>query len=88
MTIKLNTHNTLFLKDFSKDLNRLSPLEKNRTKTKLKEILENNKKANIKKLKNYPLAMYRLKISNYRLLFNFKDGKAIFTYCKNRRDLY
>jgi len=88
MTIKLNTHNTLFLKDFSKDLKKLSPSEANRIKTKLKEILEENKKASIKKIKNYPLAMYRLKIFNYRLLFNFKDGKAIFIYCKNRRDLY
>ena len=88
MPIELNISNSLFLEDFAKDLDRMPALDRENVRKYLRQILEGKRKANIKKLRNYPLVRYRLRIANYRLLFNFKNGKAVFIYCKNRRDLY
>ena len=88
MPIKLSTSNTLFLEEFAKDLEKIPLLEKENLKKILRQILEEKREVNIKKLRNFPLARYRLRISNYRLLFNFEDGKAIFIYCKHRKSLY
>ena len=47
-------------------------------------------KADLKKLCNYQIADYRLKIGNYRLLIAYdeKNDESYFISCKHRKDLY
>jgi mRNA-degrading endonuclease RelE of RelBE toxin-antitoxin system len=83
-------HSVKFLPEFQKDLQKFSVLEIERVKQKLKNILEETSPANVKKLKNYPLGRFRLRIGKFRLIFNIFTEKnlIVFTTCKRRRDLY
>jgi mRNA-degrading endonuclease RelE of RelBE toxin-antitoxin system len=83
-------HSVKFLQEFQKDLQKFSVLERERVKQKLKNILEETSPANVKKLKNYPLGRFRLRIGKFRLIFNIFTEKnlIVFTTCKRRRDLY
>lgn len=81
---------SVFLKDFQKDLKKLSEFDQQFLKTQLKKTFSQKKVPNIKKLKNYPHAMYRLRIGSFRLLFNVdkEKKKYIFIAVKHRKNLY
>ena len=90
MQIKLNKINTFFSKSFAKSFKKLDSFQKKFILVKLEKILEGEEGGKIRKLKNYPLAEYRLKIGDFRLLFNFdkKKDKVLFIACSHRKNLY
>ncbi len=90
MPIKITFKNTVFSKHFQRDLKKLDPIIRNKIKKELKNILSVNKDVKIKKLTDYPIADYRIRIGSYRLCFNYdsKRKKAVFTICRHRKDLY
>ena len=53
-------------------------------------MLDGKLKQNIRKLTNYPIADYRLKVGDYRILFERDEKKEVnlLTYCSHRKDLY
>ena len=53
-------------------------------------VLSKKSPANIKKLTNYTIFDYRLKLGNYRASFSFDSNKnkAVFTRMRHRKDLY
>ncbi len=90
MQVVLKKENTVFTKGFLKSFNIINDSDKKNILSKLNEIFIWNNLADIKKLKNYPLAEYRLRIWNYRILFthDFKVNKYLFILCTHRKNLY
>ena len=88
--IILSEKNTRFTKKFLKNIQKLPPYTRALIQKKLEEILQGKRPANIKKLSNYPLADYRLKIDNFRLfLSQTPDSEiSIFVACISRKNLY
>ena len=88
--IILTPLNTKFTKKFLKNLQKLPSHTRERIQKKLGEILNRKRPANIKKLSNYPLGDYRLKINEFRLFFSVseKDNIALFVTCIARKNLY
>ncbi len=69
-----------------KDFTKLSPDIQKRINTKIM-TLQDNLQGDIKKLTNfYP--EYRLRVGNYRILFEIKDNKLIIHRIKHRRNAY
>lgn len=56
----------------------------------LEKILNEAIDPNIKQLKNYKIASYRMRIGNFRILFNIdsKKEKYLFMTIRRRKDLY
>ncbi len=88
--IILTPINTKFTKKFLKNLQKMPAHTRERIQGKLSEILKAKRPTNIKKLSNYPLADYRLKINEFRLFFSFseKDNISLFVACIARKNLY
>ena len=82
--------NSFFSEKFNKDLKKLDPFVREQVKKELKAILLGTSEGNIKTLKNYSFAQYRLKIGSYRILFNYneKTKKFLFLHCVHRGKLY
>jgi mRNA-degrading endonuclease RelE of RelBE toxin-antitoxin system len=90
MPIELTSDNCKFSKKFKKQLSKLNPSVKKNIESKLSSIFAGKLKADLKKLCNYQIADYRLKIGNYRLLIAYdeKNDESYFISCKHRKDLY
>lgn len=88
--IIISKKNCRFTKKFLKNLQKVSPYSRKRIEKKLSEILENKRPSNIKKLSNYPIADYRLRIDEFRLFFSFSDHDNIILFidCISRKNLY
>ncbi len=80
----------VYAKSVEKDLRRISP----KNLQKIKEELENLQRfpdlPQIKQLKNHPIADYRLRVGNYRILFDVNwDEKEIYILkIGHRKDVY
>lgn len=90
MSIALSENRISFDKSFWKDLKNIDPKNRRYILKKLEVIIKNIAPANIKKLRNYPKADYRVRIGDFRLLFayNKEKGHVVFVHCYNRKDLY
>jgi mRNA-degrading endonuclease RelE of RelBE toxin-antitoxin system len=90
MAIKLNQDSVVFTKKFEKLLRKLPALDQEMIGQSFQQIFGGAEKYNIRKLKNYPHAGYRLKIRHYRLLFNYDKilQKCIFVGVFDRKNLY
>ena len=90
MKIELRKDNCVFTSRFKREFNKLEFNDQKNIRSKLNEIFKNPEKALIKKLTNYNLAKYRLRIGHFRLLFleDRKKKKWVFAACKKRKDLY
>ena len=88
--IILTKENIRFTEKFFKNLKKLPPYTRGRIEKKLKDILLQKRPANIKKLSNYPLADYRLKIDDFRLFFSASENTKIYLFvaCISRKNLY
>jgi len=81
----------LYAKSVKKDINKIQ--DKN-TKEKIKKAIEKLKNfpniTNIKSLKSHPLADYRLRIGEYRVLFDVDwDNRKIYILkIGHRKDVY
>ena len=80
----------LYAKSVQKDIKNLD----NKTKEKIRKAIENLKNfpniPNIKSLKSHPLADYRLRVGDYRILFDVDwENKTIYILkIGHRKDIY
>lgn len=90
MRISLSDKIIHFSPKFEKNYSKLDKTVREKIEKKMKLIFSGEEKGNIKKLKDYPIAEYRLKIGNYRFLFNMdnEEKNIVFVLCKHRKDLY
>lgn len=90
MQINLKKENTVFTKWFQKSFGKLDWNDKRIILEKFRRIFKWEEIPNIKKLKNYPLAEFRIKIWNYRILFTIdkERGKNLFLLITHRKNLY
>ncbi len=75
-----------FKRTAAKDLEKITPVEANKILTKIKN-LENGITGDIKKMTNYT-PEYRLRIGNFRILFETIDDKIIIYRIKHRKESY
>ena len=90
MWINLTKQNTVFTKGFQKSFVKIDSNDKKNILKKLEKIFNWTDLPNIKKLTNYPLAEFRIKIWNYRILF-IEDkilNKNLFLLITHRKNLY
>ena len=74
-------------KDAVKDIQNISEPFKTQIKNKIKTLANYPNIANIKKLKNHN-PTYRLRVGNYRVLFNIEDDIIVIGRIKHRREAY
>lgn len=79
-----------FSKDFVKEFRKLNARDQAWVKSKMKLIDQKSLNPNIKKLRNYPLGTYRLRLGKFRLIFDRLEAGDVllFTTIKDRKDLY
>ncbi|HMS66168.1 MAG TPA: type II toxin-antitoxin system RelE/ParE family toxin [Ignavibacteria bacterium] len=81
----------VYEKSFEKDLKRISDKRvREQVKLKIVEIRNCNKLTEIKNVKKLTghNAIYRIRISDYRIGFEFAESKLIFTRILHRKDIY
>lgn len=78
-----------FSKGALKQFNKLSPELQERIQTKIDELAENPRPDGVAKLKNGD-NRYRVKVSNYRILYNISDDILLVTVVRvgHRREVY
>jgi mRNA-degrading endonuclease RelE of RelBE toxin-antitoxin system len=87
--IIFTNENIIFSKKFLKEFLKLEKIMQINIKKQFQLFFSAAKNPNIKQLKNYKFAEYRLKIGNYRLLFSeLEPNKYIFLRVRHRQDLY
>jgi len=78
-------------KIFAKDTSKISKAECNTIFTKINQLKQDGIiNAQVKRLKNYPVADFRLRVGNYRILFNFHPEleEIVLLRILHRSDLY
>lgn len=90
MQIILTKNNSVFTNWFTKSFDSIDKNDKQKILQKLNDIFVWKSLSDIKKLRNFPLAEYRLRIWNYQILFTSddKNNKYLFTLCTHRKNLY
>ncbi len=84
-------YDLLFTEKATKSLKKLPKVDARRILTKLDELAINpDAAANVKKLTNHPVAGFRLRVGNYRVLFDKEDTLKIIEVVDvgNRKDIY
>jgi len=70
-----------------KDLSKLNKQEASKILLKIEKLQEFPKVANLKKLTNF-VPPYRLRVGDYRVLFNIEDNKITVHRVRHRKDVY
>ena len=80
----------VYAKSVEKDLRRISPPSLQKIKKELENLERFPDLPQIKQLKNHPIADYRLRVGNYRILFDVNwDEKEIYVLkIGHRKDVY
>ncbi len=80
----------VYAKSVEKDLRRISPKNLQKIKKELENLQRFPDLPQIKQLKNHPIADYRLRVGNYRILFDVNwDEKEIYVLkIGHRKDVY
>ena len=81
----------LFTDKAIKSLKKIPKADAKRILIKLDELAANPEEtANVKKLTNHPIASYRLRVGNYRVLFDREDTLKIIEVIDigNRKNIY
>ena len=81
----------VYEKSFEKDLKRINDKRiREQVKLKIVEIRNCNILSEIKNIKKLSgqNTIYRIRISDYRIGFEFAESKLIFTRILNRKDIY
>ncbi|GAB2596155.1 type II toxin-antitoxin system RelE family toxin [Spirosoma areae] len=81
----------LFTEKATKSLKKLPKADARRILVKLDQLAANPDEAtNVKKLTNYPIAGFRLRVGHYRILFDKEDALKIIEVINvgNRKDIY
>ena len=71
---------------FKKDLKKIDKQEQEKIILKIQNLKDYPNIPNIKKI--YNANMYRLRIGNYRVLFNIIEDTIIIKQIKHRKDIY
>lgn len=77
----------LLTKRAIKDLNKLNEADSIRIKEKLR-VLVSDPVSNSKKLSNPLIGSYRLRVGDYRTIFDIDDDKIIILRIGHRKDIY
>ena len=81
----------LFTEKATKSLKKIPKADAKRILVKLDQLAENpDEAANVKKLTNFPIAGFRLRVGQYRVLFDKEDTLKIIEVIDvgNRKDIY
>ena len=81
----------LFTEKATKSLKKLPKSDTKRILTRLDELAANSNDAtNVKQLSNHPIAGFRLRVGDYRVLFGKEDTLKIVEVINvgNRKDIY
>ena len=80
----------LYAKSVLKDLKHISPRNLPRIKAGIEELRSFPNISQIKRLKNHPIAEYRLRIGNYRVLFdvNWERKEIYILKVGHRKEVY
>ncbi len=80
----------IYAKSVSKDLKRIAKYNLHRIKSGIEELENFPNISNIKYLTNHPIAEYRLKVGNYRILFDvdWQNKEIHILKIGHRRDVY
>ena len=90
MTISGNKFTILYAKSVKKDIRNIPPDILSHIKVSIEKLQKFPNLSNIKKLSSYPLADFRLRVGNYRVLFDVDFDNNIIEVLKigHRRDVY
>jgi mRNA interferase RelE/StbE len=82
--------NIIYAKSIVKDLKRISSDQLSSIKNGIEELEKFPNIFQIKRLKNHPVSDYRLRIGNYRVLFdvNWEQKEIHILKIGHRRDIY
>ena len=80
----------IYAKSVAKDLRHIASYNLPKIKEGIEELVNFPNLSQIKQLKNHPIANYRLKIGNYRVLFdvNWEKKEIYILKVGHRRDIY
>ncbi len=80
----------IYAKSVEKDLRRISPPSLQKIKKELENLERFPDLPQIKQLKNHPIADYRLRVGNYRILFdvNWDEEEIYILKIGHRKDVY
>ena len=80
----------IYAKSVTKDLKKIAPFNLIKIKKGIEELVNFPNISQIKHLKNHPIADYRLRIENYRVLFDVDWDKKEIQILKigHRKDIY
>lgn len=80
----------IYAKSVIKDLRKIAPYNLPKIKKGIEELIEFPNLVHIKHLKNHSIANYRLRIGNYRVLFdvNWEKKEIYILKIGHRRDIY
>ena len=90
MTTSGNKFTIIYAKSVKKDIKNIPPDILSLIKTSIEELQNFPHLSNIKKLSSHPLADFRLRVGNYRILFDVDFDNNIIEILKigHRRDVY
>jgi len=80
----------IYAKSVEKDLRHISPPNLLKIKSGIESLEKFPNLPQIKQLKNHPIADYRLRVGNYRILFdvNWDDKEIYILKIGHRKDVY
>ncbi len=80
----------LYAKSVSKDIKNLDIKTRNKIKIAIEKLKNFPNITNIKSLKSHPLADYRLRVGDYRILFDvdWENKKIYILKIGHRKDIY
>ncbi len=80
----------IYAKGVAKDLRKIAPYNLKKIKEGIEDLVNFPNLAQIRSLKNHPIADYRLRIGNYRVLFdvNWEKKEIYILKIGHRKDIY
>lgn len=81
------TYTLLYTKSAQKDIQKLDIIAKKKIRKKLEQLAMNPTKL-AKKLHNSSLGSYRLRVGNYRIIFDLQGNDIIILRAGHRREVY
>ena len=80
----------LYAKGITKDLEKIPKADKQKIKESIEHLVDFPQVSSIKHLDNHPLADFRLRVGNYRVLFDvdFTQEKILILKIGHRKDIY
>ncbi|WP_456479698.1 type II toxin-antitoxin system RelE family toxin [Nautilia sp.] len=80
----------VYAKSIKKDIKNLDTKTKEKLKNEIEKLQHFPNLSQIKRLKSYPFADFRLKVGNYRVLFDvdFENQELHILKIAHRKDLY